>query len=238
MKFTSLNAIINDLLLTIRGARITNSESISRRQVENWIHRYRGVFLSRELDKGHFPNPDYIQEIPFVELEEVPVEGTSLNPGTSFTLSGNLILRTKLEIPKTIDLNYKSGFTSIALPNGEIIQYVPQVRHNLQRYKKYSNNSRIAYLKDNRIYVSGGVGNITHIHLRGIFEIPTEVSRFVNPETSKAYYDLDSAYPVPNDLIPFITQMILEKELNIIISAPSDNKNDSNDGVSQNIERP
>ncbi len=237
MKFTTLNTIINDVLSIARGAIVSQSEPISRKQIEDWIHQYRSLFLRRELDELKIPNPDYIQDIPFIELEEIPVEGDTLDPTyIGYTLSGNTVKRSKLEIPKTINLSLKQGFTFIGTPEGIEIQYIPEQRSQWQSYKKYTPTSPLVYLKNNKLYVING-DSITHLHIRGIFEIPTEVSRFVNPATSIPYHNIDSPYPIPNNLIPTIKDQILNKELRIEISAPSDTKNDSSHGLSQNVEK-
>ena len=239
MKFVSLNTIINDLLLIVRGAQVSQSEPISRRQVENWVHQYRSLLLSRELDKGNAPNPDYIQEIPFLKLEETPIEGTSKSLTSTYIDSGDMVLRTELELPKTIDLNHKSGFTYVGLPNGKELQLVPESRQRWQEYKKYTSKEFLVYLKNNKLHVTipKEEGIPTHLHVRGVFEIPTEVGRFINPENNTPYFNLDSPYPIPNNLISPLKQMILESELNITVSSPSDSKNDSSHGLSENAER-
>ena len=67
----SLDKIVYDLLLIIRGSNVSQSEPISTRQLEEWAHQYRAVLLRRDLDKNRMPNPDYIQEIPNLALSAV-----------------------------------------------------------------------------------------------------------------------------------------------------------------------
>ena len=47
-------------------------------------------------------------------------------------------------------------------------------------------------------------------------------------------YDPDDEYPVPAAMVPTIVQMILEKELRVLVTQPSDVTNDSKDDT-QNI---
>ena len=63
MVLNSLNAIIDDILLEIRNSDIAESESISRIQIEQWIHQYRALFIKQDLDKGRVINPGYVQII-------------------------------------------------------------------------------------------------------------------------------------------------------------------------------
>src|SRR6056297_128435 len=103
IQFVTLNTITTDLLNIIRGAEVTQSEPISKRQLEAWVHEYRAKLLKQDLDKGKMPNPDYIQQIQALELEEVDESEGSI-PSDIKTF------RTKIQVPKTLDLNFKPGF--------------------------------------------------------------------------------------------------------------------------------
>jgi hypothetical protein len=223
MTFVTLNTIINDILLASRGAVLSASEPISRKQVEDWIHQYRAVLLKRDMDKGKIPNPDFIQELPFISLQ------------TDFNDSSLLV--SVPAIPKTINFNYKSGFTYIGTTDGDEIQYVPEGRNKWQDYKKYTSNTPIVFLKNKRLYIRNAPADLQYITVKGIFEVPSEAARFINPNTQLPYFNADSPYPVPNDLLPALKEMILSKELRIEITSPSDTKTDSSHGLSENTEK-
>jgi len=223
MIFVTLRTITTDLLHIIRAANISSSEPISLRQLEDWVHQYRSILLKRDLDKGKKPNPDYIQEIGNVRLEKVDLSGDDLT--TLGVESGSFIYRTTLEIPKTIDLNFTSGFTYIGTPTGNTIQLVPEGRVEWQKYKKYTGATKLCFLRNGHIYVVNSEA-LEFITIRGIFEIPSEVGRFVNPITDQPYFNLDSKYPIPNNLIPALKDMIVQKELKIEATAPTDVRND------------
>jgi len=224
MEFITLRTITNDLLKIIRGSNVSASETISLRQLEDWVHQYRAVLLKRDLDKGKKPNPDYIQEINHLRLE--PVETVGDNIVSSRNESGTYNYRTILQIPKTIDLNFVSGFTYIGTPMGDEIQLVPESRAKWQQYKKYTLNDRLSYLRDSHMYVINDFP-LEFITVRGIFEIPSEVGRFVNPITDQPYFNLDSKYPIPAHMLPDLKAMILQRELQIEANSPTDTNNDS-----------
>jgi len=232
MDFVTLNGIVTDLLLTVRGSKISKSETISKRQIEEWIHQYRGLLLKQDLDKGKTPNPDYIQEIDHLKLEAIDTAGTNM------TINGisaeNIILRTELEIPKTIDLNFKSGFMYIGTVDGTEIQFIPEGRSKWQSFKKYTSNDSICFLRGGYLYIMNNKP-IEFISVRGIFEVPSEVGRFVNPITNQPYFNLDSKYPIPINMVSTLKQMILKGELGIESQSPSDTKNDSMNRLSIDI---
>jgi hypothetical protein len=45
MEIFSLNALIDDILLTARNNAISQSEDLSRAQIESWIHQYRALLI-------------------------------------------------------------------------------------------------------------------------------------------------------------------------------------------------
>lgn len=227
--FVTLNTITTDLLNIIRGAQVTQSEPISKRQLEAWAHEYRALLLKQDLDKGKMPNPDYIQTIQALELEEVDEsEGSIASDMKTF--------RTKIQVPNTIDLNFKPGFTYIGTINGREIQFSPESRARWQEFKTYTKNDPIAYLKGGYLYVHNDK-NLRYITVRGIFEVPPEVSHLNNPNETITDVTENSPYPIPINIIPVLKEMILSKELGIEVKAYSDNKTDAEAEVSPNFTR-
>lgn len=227
LTFVTLNTIVTDMLSIIRGSQLSQSEPISKRQLEAWVHEYRSRLLKQDLDKGKMPNPDYIQTIQALELEEVDEsEGTTLT--TDYKA-----FRTKVEVPNTLDLNFQSGFMYVGTVNGKELQFVPEGRARWQQYNKYTGKDPVVYLKGNRLYVHNDKA-IRWITVRGVFEVPPEVSHLNNPNETVTDVTENSPYPIPINLVPVLKEMILKTELGIISRAPSDNKTDANDAVSPN----
>lgn len=230
LEFVTLNTIVTDLLHIIRGAKISQSEPISKRQLESWVHQYRAKLLKQDLDKGKMPNPDYIQTIQALELEEVEETiGSSVS-------STHKTFRTKIKVPKTIDLNYKPGFMYIGTINGREIQLTPESRARWQQYKTYTINDPIAYIKEEYIYVENDK-KIRYITTRGVHEIPPQVSHLNNPNETITDVTENSPYPIPIHMLPTLKEMILKNELGIEAKSFSDNKNDSESNVTPNYEK-
>lgn len=230
IEFVSLDSIIYDLLYIIRGSKLSQSETITDNQLENWVHQYRSLLIKQDLDKGKVVNPDYVQEIQCLKLIVV-------NKAEDSTVSTiRSLVRSELQIPKTIDLNFRSGFTFVGTLDGKEIDFVPQSRVKWQKEKYYTSSSPMAYLKNRYLYIDND-HVIEYICLRGIFEQPQEVANFVNPYTSIPEFTRSSKYPIPINMLPTLKEMILKKELGIMVSSPSDNKNDSSNIVTPNEKR-
>jgi len=220
IEFVSLAAIIQDLLWLIRGSEVTQSESISWRQIENWIHQYRATMIKRDLDKNKYPNPDYIQEIQALKMIVVNRADDSTIP------TGKLLLKSELQLPKTIDFNYSQGFTYIGTLDGKELQLVPQSRVKWQKEKEYTSTQPLVFYKNRHLYIENDFV-IEYLSVRGIFEVPNEVGNFVNPYTLQPEFTIDSAYPIPITMLPGLKDLILQKELNVMVKTTTDTENDS-----------
>lgn len=216
----SLKEIIYDLLNIIRGSKITDNEPISERQIEEWIHQYRALYLKRDLDKNKYPNPDYIQSIDCLELVPEDLAGS-----TSSISTGVKVYKTSVKIPNTLDLNRKSGITFIGDLYNNRIQLVPESRVNFQAYKKFTPYVSLAYLRDNYIYIHN-TKELQYITLRGIFENPSDLSSLTNGCTNTPIYTTNSEYPFPVDKLPSLKTDILKNELGIEWNSPTDDIND------------
>ena len=212
MEFTTLNTITEDLLKIIRGSIIADTEPISKRQLEAWVHQYRAELIRQDIDKGYYPNPDYIQEIRNLELED------------SLWVD---FYKTVLEIPKTIDLRYGSGLRWVGDMYMNEITMVPNSRATWQQFKRYTSDDRIGFLEEGHIHLSKRPYPIHEITVKGIFENPMEVLRFANPTIPEPLADMNVPYPIPVNKIPTLKEMILTKELKVEASAPSDISDDN-----------
>jgi hypothetical protein len=219
----NLDKIVQDLLLIIRGSSISQSETISKRQLEDWVHQYRALLLKRDLDKHKTTNPDYIQEIPNLSI--------SLIEGSESSAIGSdcYISRSTLMLPKTIDLNSKSGITYIGTILGNQIQMIPYTRFQWQQYKKYTKGDKLGFLRNQYLYIYNNE-LLTIVNVRGVFENPLEITAFDGT-------DYRSNYPLPMDKISILKEMILKGELGIEAKTPSDNTDDSNNKLSANVEQ-
>jgi hypothetical protein len=235
MNFVTINTITTDLLNIVRGSKISQSEPISKRQLEDWVHQYRGLLLKQDLDKGKVPNPDYIQEIDFLRMEPMDVIGSNVSSINNIQITGRYLLRSVLEIPNTLDLNFKAGLMYVGTVDGYEIQFVQEGRARWQQYKKYTNKDTLCFLRGGYLYVVANTV-MEYLTIRGVFEVPSEVARFVNPYTKQPYFNKDSRYPIPINLLPVLKEMILKKELMIEVQSPSDNKNDTQHKVAPNVD--
>lgn len=211
MQFKSLNTIIDDIMLEYRDSNISESEDLSRIQVEQWIHYYRAYLIRQDINKGYDINEDYIQAIGPIHISEV----TNKIPGKVEYISDD-------KLPSFIDLRYGTGLVSVKDMFGNVIQVGNETKAKYQRSRKYTCNDYIAFLKNNYLYLEGP-GYLEYVEISGILE---------NPADAGKCFDADnSPYPVPAHMIPTIKDLIFTKELNIMSQMLTDTTNNSRDDL-------
>ena len=210
MTFNSLNAIIDDIFLTYRDSNVSESENLSRIQVEQWIHQYRALLLKQDIDKGRDIDPQYVQM-----LGPLHISKTGCLPNVYEYVSDE-------KLPKFLDLHYGMGLVYVKDLNGNLIQVGSETKAKYQTSRKYTCNDYIAYLKNGYLYL-GGPGYLEWVYVGGILEDPTEAGECFD-------YD-DTPYPVPANLIPVIKDMIFTRELKIMLEVPTDDTNNSTNDV-------
>ena len=161
------------------------------------INQARAVFIRQDLSKNRTADPTIIQELPCVEMEvtEAHLCGCLDLPGDC------KLLRSKNKIPDTIELSHNDGIISVRPV--QILQapfsYVDYKRIPHIHYSRFTKNAMYAFLLDDYMYVySPGqehYGLIEYIHIRGIFEDPTEAGNFTN-ECGDACFTQESNYPI------------------------------------------
>lgn len=210
MTFNSLNAIIDDILLIYRDNKISESEDLSRIQVEQWIHQYRALLIKQDLDKGRDINEQYVQSIRPLHISKVS------------NCAGGFNYKSDEKLPKFIDLHFGTGLVAVKDMNGNLIQVGTETKAKYQSSRKYTCADYIAYVKNNYLFLMGPE-HLEYVEIQGVLEDPTAAGKCFDVD--------DTPYPVPANLIPIIKQMIFERELNISLKTPSDTTNNSTNDV-------
>ena len=204
----SLNNLIDNILQIVRNNNIAESEHISRHQIELWIHYYRAMLIKQAIDKGYDVDEAYVTTLEPIHLDRVQI------------VPGKFVFVSEKELPTLINFRYKPGVIAVRDMFGNLIQLGSYTKAKLQKYRKATCKDYIAWVKNNKIYVEGDSNQLEYISIDVILQDPTKDIPCYNP---------DDEYPVPSAMVPIIVQMILEKELRVMVASPSDVTNDSKD---------
>ncbi len=196
------------------------------------INEQRSLWLRNEYNKNRSIDPNVQQELACVELELV-------DPDTCCNLSIPLsckVVRTKKQIPNTVELYYRKGITSvgpvdITKKRFTMIDYnrVPYAGHG-----RTTKNAVYSFLYDKYIYVisnNPGFKILKYITIRGLFEDPSALGDFINCSGKPCWSPYD-IYPLNQwmwtYIKPQIVQQLIQKQM-----MPLDESNDAKDNKTE-----
>jgi len=171
------------------------------------------LWLRNEYNKNRSIDPYIIQTLPCLELELVnPIQCCGEVP------EGCKVLRSKKEIPNTIEFFFTKGITSVGSSD------IMQPRFTLIDYSRvpYVGNGRTtakavyAFLYDRRIYIlskNTSIFLLKKITVRGLFTDPTSLGEFINCESSGACWSPNDPYPINQWMWEYIKPQIIKQRL-------------------------
>ena len=214
----NLNQMIDDVLLEARNNNITESEKLSRHQIEIWIKTYRALLIKQDIDKGRTVNPMYTQTIKVTLQEKEHDDAT-----------GHIVYEGTPVLPQLIDFNFKPGITIVKDGDGNLIQIGSETKMKFQKYRKCASKDCIAYVKENKLYVErDGDTQPGYVYADVVAQDPTDA--IFNYDPSK------DEYPMPYPMWGTIKDLIFNKDFRVMSTNPSDETNDTHDG-NQNVYR-
>lgn len=209
-----LDQIAYNILSLATGGRPTNNEYITIRRVKDWIHKYRALYIRRDLERNRRIR-EFEQLLSELELENV----------TQPHFTGK---RTTLALPRLLRL--KDSEALVFVGDADEIKSIQVIDNHAAQWKKYSKLTGALpfafVLPDRHVYIGNPDQGLNQITVRGIFENPEEVNDFLidtDVMTQDEYWE----YPLPADMIESITKNILETELSSTLSSPLDTKHDT-----------
>lgn len=226
----TLNEIVSDIILIARGARVSQSEVISKRQVEYWVNSYRALLFKQSYEKHYEIDRAYVQPLNCLEL--TPVE-LSECPAI---LTTNKIISCTTELPKPLVTRKGNMFTFVGDIHGKPFQLTNEENIYYYSKRKYTGKDIYAFYRDNKIYVVHGKA-MNKLTIKAVWEDPTKLMGYVNNCTNMDSYTIDDEYPISMNVIPILKEMILQKELKLTLSDFSDYENDGSPKVQPNTKQ-
>jgi len=210
----TLDEIAYNLLNILRGGRSSNDEHISVSQIKFNIQHYRAMFIRRDYARNGVVSKTLEQDLGCIPLVKVDGSRCCNLP------SDCPVFRTNVKMPKPVRFNLQDAFTFIGKPDGTgAIPKVEPYMVEFLLYDKYTSDKPKYYMIDEYIYVYNPNG-MEYINVRGVFEDPREVHNFNTCDGS--CYDPQSDYPLPADMLSAINMGLLQGELQLLSSAPTD----------------
>ena len=218
-------ATLNEIVFNIRrlakaGADLTDDAVPPFKQVAFWVNYYRALLIKRDIDKGRTINTDVETDLGCVELKLVDkAECCTVRAGCK-------VLRTVKKIPKLVEFAHTNALTFVGLIDKVTqFQVTNPVKSVWSKYNRYLNQANEAFQLNEYVYVLNN-SILQYINIRGIFEDPMAAVGFNTCEGVPCYTE-DSQYPMAAWMLPAVTELILTKELRMVLATPADVTNDA-----------
>ena len=197
------------------------------------INEQRALWIRNEYNKNRSIDPYILQDLNCLELELVnPIDCCVDVP------SGCKVLRTKKQIPNTIEFYFTKGISSVGpadimKPRFTLIDYsrVPYVGHG-----RTTGKSIYAFLYGGYIYItSKDISHtlIKYITLKGIFEDPTSLGEYINCQGNNTCWSPSDPYPINQWMWAYIKGEVL-KQLMVKGQFSTDDANNADDQRTEN----
>ena len=213
--------LLSKIIYNIQELRSKFSQSddnpLSDRQVLFILNYYRSFLIRQDMEKGRPLSPFIIQELT-LDLEKV-------DKGIGF-VTGDKILRTKIEIPKPIEghmhdyltyvgrADFEDRWTQLDLQSLKSVTYT---RH-AGRFPRW-------FARESYIYVKfPSTCTIKKVLVRGVFEEPELVAKLAGKILPFQGQEWD--YPISNNMLSTIIKMLEDSEFRFTFAIPKDNEND------------
>ena len=215
----TLKEISYNILNLYRGGRSSNNEHISLSQIEFNIKYYRAMLLRRDFVQNGLISRHSEQSLGCIELERV-----NASQCCSLPIECDVV-RTMVDIPRTIRYNFQDAITHVSDPSGLItIPIVDPLTVQFLPYDRFTKNTRKAYMIEDRLYIYNP-GGMDTINIRGVFEDPKEVAKFECDGSD--CYDDSANFPLPMDMVQAITDGLAKGTFMMIAQSLTDTENDT-----------
>jgi len=231
------NKLVYDILNIAYGGESADDADISMRQILYWVMQERSMLLTQLMSRRVRVPSACVEYLNCVWLE--PVDASECCEMTDL---GIHVLKSKYPIPLTIQRNSRDSILAVeSLDGARAFSETTDTRRKWNKWNKYTANEGRWYLKNGYLYVNCDL-RIEALKVTGVFEDPTEVWKINyckagdncspgsnDPILSACEYDWDFPFPISLSMAEQVTSIVLQKRINIIINAPTDETNNSKD---------
>ena len=228
-----LSEIAYSIYNTAKGGGVASDDTrLNIALIKYWVQYYRNFMIPIATDYGKIYMPELVQDLGCVALTEVDKAECAAVGGTTITWGCNIM---KATIPALVDMPKDRGLVFVGLINKQTpIEVCTAENVGLSKHRLISNNKPKAYRIGTTIYVDAPAEKrMSYINVRGIFEDPTKVETCTAGGSCACFNEDTDQYPMPDTLIPKITELIMTKELQMALTVVDDKNNDGDEAYAK-----
>lgn len=216
----TLRHIVYNIRTLIKD-RHSDDIQFSDRNIAYWVKYLRARIIRQQANNN--------QSIGDSITQDISVDLVSEDTGSSLGLeSGEIRIKSSKKLPKFISTHKNDLILGIhsEIDDRFVVTIQPRSKAIRNCDNKYGYKFPVAYLDKGHLYIKGCNFYIENVIVSGVFQDPEEVERFSNPDLSEEEF-MDMDYPIDNDMINQINDLIKANELNLYFQIPEDKVNDA-----------
>jgi len=221
--------LASELIFNIKNLKAggiqSDDENVSDHQVAFIINYYRAKLMRQQVMKHNHYDLQDIQDLGRVEVIQTDPHECDC--------PGACILRTKLPIPSSMELNKSHGLTFVGQYGGMSFQEETWQSAPWSTYAPYTGNKTKWFIKGQYIYIINPTDpSLKYINIQGLFEDPKEANEFKTCKCDNGLVcnvGFDYEYPLSAHLVDTLNKMIMDSEIRWTTLLPQDTANDSLD---------
>lgn len=226
---STYNEISYDILEILNNSNISDDEDVSIEHILYHLANQRSLWMRQEYSKPGRSIPRHmIQDLGCLELEEVDAADCCE------IAVGCTMLRTKKKMPHFLDLHNGEAITRVG-PIHKLqapYTYTSLGKATFASHEKYGSSIIQAFLLNEHmtlIIKDPSLQMLTHINVAGVVANPKDALEF-KCDDGEACFSYDDQYPIPNWMIPYIKEQILN-QFGVAMKFPKDESNNGKDDI-------
>lgn len=215
----NLRTMVADIRNIADSGKNNYSFRISDEQIAYWISEVRAMLISQAIGKRQDITDTWVQELPCMELELID------SSDCCFITTDCYILKTKQQIPVTVETGSDNLILRVTSPVGDIISKSNPFEVKYNKYNKYTANKANWYLNEGYLYITNEK-LLEYVNIYAIFENPEDLAGMSTCGTSSCF-SWDSKYPCSLKMANDITNIIMQTKVMTFLQMPHDTSNDA-----------
>lgn len=218
------NEIIYNLRNLYRGGLSSDDDPISDRQLLFIFNNQRAFLIHQKNEIGRYVNRKLIQDLGCVEMECVDAAECC-----EIVNSGSSILKSKKSLPAFLNKNGTPMITFVGTIDKLIsFQLSNRAQTTWAKYNKFTSKSPKVFIggTDDHLYGVNLPKGIEFLAVQGVLNQPHKIEDFINCPKDICF-SLDDEYPIGEELIPVVNDLVIQKDMRLLVTSKQDRVNDT-----------
>lgn len=218
------NQIIYNIRNLYRGGLSSDDDSVSDRQILFIFNTHRAFLIQQDKRKGRSYDRQVVQDLGCIELECVDAAECC-----EVGLTGTNVLRTKDPLPAFLEIDGTVGITFVGrVDKVESYPLTSKAQTRWSEFNKFTPKVTRAYLASSTgyLYIDNAPKGLELINVQGVLAEPEKIKDFMDCPGGDCF-SFDEKYPVNEGMIARVNDLVLQKDMRLLVTTPQDRVNDT-----------